>query len=188
MHNGLTTVKGKSFVTTREVITGRTWSVVAKTGCFPRFDRVDSASNPAYGWFRRRLHIILPSALFTSSLSPNEDLGYCAMAWQSDVYLRVGITDPIEGNASPCRLVLAEVPRVGTTLRRPTTTQTHTRHRHRRTHNTDTHPHTTHTTHDTHMHTHTQRTTHHTPHTKPHHNTPHRGLTVTVVSCPCCSC
>ena len=70
-----TLVRGGSSVDCGDHITGLTWSRVVRVGCFPWFDRVDSASNPTDGLSRGRLEgpwvlepIRLPSQLWSSTL------------------------------------------------------------------------------------------------------------------------
>ena len=65
-------VRGGSSVEYGDQITGLTWSRVVQVGCFPWFDRVDSASNPTDGLSRGRLQgpwrlepIHLPSQLWS---------------------------------------------------------------------------------------------------------------------------
>ena len=70
-----TLVRGSSSVDSGDQITGLAWSHVVQVGCFPWFDRVDSASNPTDGLSRGKLKgpwklepIRLPSQLWSSTL------------------------------------------------------------------------------------------------------------------------
>ena len=70
-------VRGASSVSSGERTTGLTWSYVVGCGCFPWFDRVESASTPADGLSRGKMQgpwvlepIQLPSGLWSKHPGP----------------------------------------------------------------------------------------------------------------------
>ena len=48
-------IRGGSSVDSGDLITGMAWSLAVKVGCYPWFDRVESAANPTDGMSRGRL-------------------------------------------------------------------------------------------------------------------------------------